>query len=215
MMNFLYAYRGWILGAMALALLAMPAAPLDLQVPVADYVFGKTAPVAILELSLAVLVLLSSVFLRVQSRRSIGEHTRGFRHDAEYLVTEGIYSRIRHPLYLSNTGIAYSFVIFHLGFNLSALPFVVAVIALELTLVKAEDRYLENRFQQEWRSWKSKTPSFFPRLNMSMNYDKNIGSRGPENSTCRRSFVQAFKADWSTWVWLCMFVVLLFLRKVL
>lgn len=189
-MNKLYAFRGWILGALAITMLLLPGEPIS------DSWYSNVLP-----LSAALFV--AFAILRIQARRSIGEHTRGFTHDADRLVTEGIYSRIRHPLYLSNAGIGYALVILHFGFELIALVFVVVLLAFEFLLSRLEDRYLENRFGEEWRAWSSRTPAFLPKLAFSRQ----------ELPCSRRSFLAAFKADASTWLWLAFIVLVIMVRK--
>lgn len=194
-MNFLYAYRGWILGLLAVAMVALPGAA------VTDRWLYESLPMTV-----ACLVIFAVV--RICARRSIGEHTRGFTHDADRLVTEGVYSRIRHPLYLSNGGIGYALVIFHFGFDVIALPFVITLFVFEFLLSRMEDRFLENRFQDEWRKWAAVTPAFLPKLSC---------TKLPADRKCTcvraRSFVAAFKADFSTWFWLAVAVAVIFARK--
>ena len=108
---FLYRFRGYVLGVMAVILVC--ASPGN----------EPTAPL------IAILLYILSAFLRVQARRFIGEHTRGYEHQADALVTCGPYSRVRHPLYISNTGFALGIAIFHLGFSLWILPLMLVVIA--------------------------------------------------------------------------------------
>lgn len=197
-MNFLYAYRGWILGALAIVMLLLPGAPMT------DRWLDEALP-----LSAAVFVV--SVLLRIAARRVIGEHTRGFAHDADRLVTEGLYSKIRHPLYLSNAGIGYALVVLHFGVDLLALPFVVALVSFEVLLSKMEDRYLENRFGDEWRTWSKGTPAFIPRINLKDFLSKKENEERP---SCR-SFGEAFRADACTWVWLLFSVAIVLFRKVM
>lgn len=193
-MNFLYAYRGWILGIMALVMLALPGAPISEKWTCEE-----------LPLSIACFVVF--VLLRILSRRSIGEHTRGFKHDADRLVKEGIYSKIRHPLYLSNDGIGYALVILHFGFSLFAIPFVALLFVFEFLLSRAEDRFLENRFQDEWRAWSAVTPAFIPNLSRKKSNETKVNEK--------RSFLEAFKADSSTWFWLSFAVLVIMARKLI
>lgn len=212
-MNFLYAYRGWILGALAIVMLLLPGAPMT------DRWLDEALP-----LSAAVFVV--SVLLRVAARRTIGEHTRGFAHDADRLVTEGLYSKIRHPLYLSNTGVGYAFVVLHFGVDLLALPFVVALISFEVLLSKMEDRYLENRFGDEWRTWSAVTPAFLPRIILGKKMPAHLHPAASENphpaetsgtlpvgKRRSRSFLESFRADASTWIWLVVGIALIMARK--
>lgn len=197
-MNKLYAFRGWILGALAITMLLLPGEPIS------DSWYSNVLP-----LSAAFFV--AFAILRIQARRSIGEHTRGFTHDADRLVTDGIYSRIRHPLYLSNAGIGYAFVVLHLGVQLVALAFVVTLLAFEFLLSRLEDRYLENRFGDKWRKWAAVTPAFFPRLTASNN--SAVPLLPEMECPAKRSFLAAVRADISTWFWLAVVIVIVVLRK--
>lgn len=215
-MNKLYSFRGYILAALALLLLAIPGVgfpsrqTLDQSTSSASY-FMLWAPFVLSET-----LFLLAVLLRIQARRSIGEHTRGSSHDANELVTWGVYSRIRHPLYLSNSGIGISFALFHLGFSWETILFAAVLVMYEIVLSRLEDRYLENRFQDLWRNWMSVTPAFVPIANKRSPRDgSGAGKSIDHNSGATRSFLQSFKADKSTWIWLCIFIVLLVLRKVL
>lgn len=211
-MNMLYAYRGWVLGVLAIAMLLFPGDPIS------DVWLSEVLP-------LSAVLLVSFSILRIQARRSIGEHTRGFTHDADRLVTEGIYSRIRHPLYLSNGGVGYAFVVLHMGFQPVALVFVVALFAFEFLLSRLEDRYLENRFGDEWRKWAAATPAFIPRLTLGnktaapLHPEKVSGESAaplhPEKdcAPAKRSFLSAARADASTWLWLAVVVAIIVLRK--
>lgn len=192
-MKNLYAYRGWILGAIAVLLFALPSDK-----------FVGWSPM----LTVSIVLFVFSVLLRIQARRSIGEHTRGFTHDADRLVTEGIYSRIRHPLYLSNTGIGIAFILSHLGFRPIAALFAAILVGFEVFLSRMEDRYLEGRFGNAWQEWAIKTPAFFPRI---------LGTKSSVQDKPhfeKRSFARAFAADASTWFWLLVAIAIILVRKV-
>jgi len=200
---FLYRYRGLILGMLALLLFLVTPS----RIPGSFCINESTGSVF-----LAFVLYVLSGCLRVRARQYIGEHTRGKVHAADSLVTFGVYARIRHPLYVSNTGFALGFAFFHLGFSLWVFPFAVAVILFEVRLALIEDRFLERKFGDAWSAWASRVPPFIP----------HIGSTVPNVVECdggsapifvQRTFWQAFWADRSTWVWLLFFNFLLVLRK--
>ena len=188
-MSFLYRMRGWILALMAIAMLAIPGKTLS-EIWVAEWIcFG--------------VLLALGVFLRVLARRMIGDHTRGHSHDATALVTEGVYSKIRHPLYVSNTGIGIAFVVLHFGFLPASLWFAFVLVCFECLLSRAEDVYLKNRFGEEWVKWSQKTPSFF-----------NVSLLVPvKDLQYRRSFFTSVRSDISTWFWLMVCIALILMRK--
>jgi len=80
---------------------------------------------------------------------------------AEVVNTTGIYSIVRHPLYLGN------FVIW-LGLSLfTESPFFIVIFILAFWLyyeriMFAEEQFLKRKFGKEYEEWADKTPSFFP-----------------------------------------------------
>ena len=189
----LYRFRGYILAVLAIALCAMPAATFSAHT-------ASTTDSAIFETPPAIALCLAGILLRIRTRQFIGEHTRGSKHEAECLVVDGPYAYTRHPLYLSNTIIAISAILFHLGFSLTALPFALAVIIFEVYLARTENRFLRDKFGDRWLQW---TPGLrYARQR------RNSASAGP-----KRPFSRAFCADWATWTWLLLYYLLLLSRK--
>lgn len=99
-------------------------------------------------------------------RRTSGRNTDGQK--AERLNTSGIYSIVRHPLYLGN------FLIF-IGMALftQVLWFVIiAVLAFCVyyeRIMFAEEKFLRGKFGEEYVRWAERTPAFIPDLR---NYEK-------------------------------------------
>ena len=201
---FLYRFRGYILGVLAIALVAAPPSLFPKQFCINDCLAGVLVTVPLF---------VASAFLRVRARQYIGEHTRGKIHDADELVTVGVYSRVRHPLYISNTGFAVGFTYFHLGLSLGVIPFAFAVVLFEVALARIEDRFLERKFGDLWRAWAKKTPAFFPRFKQTLG-DGDCDSPVSDSVAPQRTFWQAFFADSSTWLWLMFCNLVLVLRKV-
>lgn len=187
----LYSLRGYILGLLGVLLLLCAPAP-----------FAELYPV----LPVSILLILLASFVRIQARRSIGSHTRGSSHAADYLVKTGLYSQLRHPLYLSNTYFALAAILFHLGLTTMVVPFSVVVVAFEILLSKKEDAFLHSKFGEEWLQWKNQTPAFIPRLRM------DADAASAENPF-QRTFAQSFISDAWTWFWLLLFFGLIVLRK--
>ena len=180
---FLYRFRGVVLAILAIGALVLPAGDLEV-VPFLVFVN----------------LFIIAVYLRVKARRAIGEHSRGSVQDAPVLITWGAYGRMRHPLYVSNMTIGLSLIVLHFGIDWFVIPFAVVLIAIGLRLAKLDDRYLEQRYGDEWKLWAMHTPAFIPR---------EIHIAGP-----LRSGKDAFIADMVTWVWLALMVALVLFRKV-
>lgn len=199
---FLYRLRGYILGLFALGVLLCPAYPL----------IEQETPAQFFCLCLVFVFYTLGVFLRVNARMYIGAHSRGKKHEASELETSGIYAYMRHPLYVSNTLIIMGALVLHLGFT--PLMFIWACVGccFEFLLAKIEDRFLASRFGEEWRKWALQTkilPSFFDLFG-------NVGkSKRAEARKIppKRTFMQAFCADWSSWVWLLFFNFLILIQK--
>lgn len=181
--NKLYQYRGWILGLLALSLLALP--------PLSSF-FSFSA----------LLLIFFGIILRVEARRSIGEHSRGSVLSADILVQTGVYAYLRHPLYLSNMMISCGFILAHLGWCSTAFIMASILIIYIYFLSVQEDHFLYSQFGEKWMIWKDKTNAFFPKK--------------PEDKTCasdKRSFRAAFWADRTSWALLLFFSLLLILRR--
>lgn len=198
---FFYRFRGYVLGVLALALFLMPASPM----PGTATFNASGNTLCVILWSVAFLLYLFGIALRISARRHIGEHTRGKVHEAETLVTSGPYSRIRHPLYVSNFLIACGVIVLHLGASPWVVLFVVLVAVFEVALSRMEDSFLESRFGDEWRHWARVTPAFIAR----MSGRKLVSGHNSE----KRSVWRAFVADTSTWIWLAIANFLLLMLK--
>jgi protein-S-isoprenylcysteine O-methyltransferase Ste14 len=179
----LYRFRGLILGLVAISALILPAGDLEI---VAFLVFVN--------------IFILALYLRVKARRAIGDHTRGKTLDAPVLVTWGAYGRLRHPLYVSNMAFGISLVVLHFGISWFVAPYIVFMLAFGMRLAKLDDRYLEERYGDEWKIWAMHTPAFIPR---------EIHVPGK-----LRSAKEAIIADTWSWFWLALMIALVLFRKV-
>lgn len=216
--DILYRFRGYILALFAVALLASPAAPFpqnySRMVEVGPYVG-------------TLLFYVLGIALRIRARQYIGQHTRGNTHEAAELVTDGPYAHMRHPLYTSNTYIALGAIFFHLGVSGLFHIFIIAIALFEYALARAEDRFLEEKFGDTWRAWAQKTPmstanieAFFcrnsdgsskPAINEAI---PATNKAAPATSGPKRTVLQAFRADASTWFWFVFFNLIMVLIKI-
>jgi protein-S-isoprenylcysteine O-methyltransferase Ste14 len=85
-------------------------------------------------------------------------------HRIDRLVTSGIYSKTRNPVYLS-------FIIIVLGISIFSERSLTALWIVESVLVfywvaKREESDLESKFGEEYRTYKRNVPRFIPRLTL-------------------------------------------------
>ncbi len=82
---------------------------------------------------------------------------------ASVLNTTGMYSIVRHPLYLGNFFIWLGVSMFprSLIFSLSAILLFFLYYGL---IIFAEERFLQDRFGREFSEWAKRTPQLFPRF---------------------------------------------------
>ena len=90
-----------------------------------------------------------------------GRRTR--RQKAEVLNTTGIYSAVRHPLYLGNFLIWAGISFFTHSFFFSLAAILLFFLYYERIIFVEED-FLREKFGQAFNDWAGKTPVFFPRL---------------------------------------------------
>lgn len=114
--------------------------------------------------------LIRSIAIAKSSKQTSGRNTWG--HEAKALNTTGIYSTVRHPLYLGNFFIWIGIVCF-IG-NVWFL--IIATLLFWLyyeRIMFSEEVFLEEEFGDEFVNWSLKTPAFIPSM---MNYKKSAVS---------------------------------------
>ncbi|MDZ4805773.1 MAG: isoprenylcysteine carboxylmethyltransferase family protein [Candidatus Eisenbacteria bacterium] len=93
--------------------------------------------------------------------RTSGRNTRTQRADS--LNTTGMYSVVRHPLYLGNAAVGLGVVLFTRSWWMTILYALAFWIYYE-RIMFAEESYLKNKFGAQFMDWSDRTPAFFPRL---------------------------------------------------
>lgn len=140
---------------------------------------------------LCIVVSLLGLFVRVlvigyASRSTSGRNTK--KQVAETLSTAGMYSLVRHPLYLGN---------FLLGLGVSLILirawWIPAIYALAFALyyeriMMAEERFLRSKFGEDYISWASATPAIIPWLRGWVKPDAAFSTR----QAVRREYQSAF-----------------------
>lgn len=161
--NFLFKFRGQI--PVILFLLAIPV------IYFTDLSFMDQTWYWILT-SLAILLSLSGFIIRAIAIGTSHKNTSGRNTEkqvAEALNTTGIYSMVRHPLYLGNYFMWIGIVVY--TFNI----WFVIIISLLFwiyyeRIMFAEERFLEGKFGEDYVQWSKKVPAFWPSRK---NYVKN------------------------------------------
>ena len=106
-------------------------------------------------------ILVRIVAIGYAARRTSGKNTRAQVADA--LNTDGIYSTVRHPLYLGNL------LIFAGVCLLPAVWWYAVILALAFWLyyeriMFTEEEFLRRKFGDAFTEWSARTPAFLPRL---------------------------------------------------
>lgn len=89
---------------------------------------------------------------------------------AESLNTTGIYSMVRHPLYLGNYFMWIGIVLFTFNFSFILIVSLMFWLYYE-RIMFAEERFLERKFGDAYMNWANQTPAFIPCL---AKYKKNV-----------------------------------------
>jgi len=111
-------------------------------------------------------VSLSGLLVRILTVAYISEESSGRERTnprAERLNTQGVYSLVRHPLYIGNT-IIWLGVASMLHFWWLSLSYVCISLGYHWLIVCAEESYLQKRFGEQYEKWARKTPAIIPAL---------------------------------------------------
>ena len=90
-----------------------------------------------------------------------GRNTKGQLADS--LNTEGMYSILRHPLYLGNFFIVLGFALF-IQVWWFVIIFMLSFCIFYERIIFSEESFLERKFGAPYRKWAGETPLFFPNL---------------------------------------------------
>jgi len=119
-----------------------------------------------LQLFLGVIIVLLGLSIRFFSMGFAGNWMRGNEVRADYILDEGLYSIMRHPLYLGNFFIGFGFTLVSNFYPVFLLPFYSLIFFVYYYLiVKEEERYLEKKFGERFVRYRKSTPASFPNFN--------------------------------------------------
>ncbi len=153
--NWLFKRRGQI--PVVLFLMAVPA------VYVTDYNHLNPQRITIVNYTAAFLSILGAVVraytIGTTPRGTSGRNTES--QVAESLNTSGIYSMVRHPLYLGNYLMWIGIVLFTQNISFVIIVSLLYWIYYE-RIMFAEERFLERKFGDVYLEWSKKAPAFLP-----------------------------------------------------
>ncbi len=119
---------------------------------------------SIILLSIGFILMLSGMGFNLMVRKDLGKNWVPLSKttDKQELVTTGIYSKVRHPFYLSIflmfSGVAI------ISWNWYGLLFFVLFILGLVIRIKKEEKELITKFGDEYRDYMQKTPRLIPKI---------------------------------------------------
>ncbi len=84
---------------------------------------------------------------------------------ADHLNTKGVYSMVRHPLYLGNYLVWIGIVLFAMNFVFALVVTLFYWIYYERIMI-AEEAFLEKKYGKRYLQWCNRTPAFIPSLGL-------------------------------------------------
>lgn len=124
------------------------------------FILGRSS---LLSFALSLFLITFGEMIRIWAVSFSGPATRTRVIKAPFLAVQGPYEMIRHPIYFGNFFVG-------LGFTLSLtqdlvhiLVFVMFFLIFYGSIIFAEERFLENKFQEKWRRYRDVVPLIIPR----------------------------------------------------
>jgi len=104
------------------------------------------------------LILVAAIYLVRSGHRAASDEVLS----SSRLLTDGAFSRVRHPLYLASL----LFYLFLVAISLSLISLLVfmGVFIFYNAIAAYEERFLEKKFGQEYSDYRKKVPRWIPRL---------------------------------------------------
>lgn len=157
--NWLFRWRSYL---PLIFVIPLSFAVVNMRLPFGSYVLHERWEVVALGISILG-VLVRVITVGHTPAGTSGRNTHG--QVAETLNTTGIYSIVRHPLYLGNFLIGLGIVTVPLQVWLAAL-YVLAFWLYYERIVVAEEEFLRSRFGEAFAHWAQETPAFIPNLHL-------------------------------------------------
>ncbi len=158
--NFLFRYRSYF------PILLLPVAFLVIWATLPEKQHFYTRSIDTIEI-LAILICLFGLLIRIMTVGYTPKNTSGRNTEegqvADSVNTSGIYSMVRHPLYLGNYFMWLGIAIFT-GSIWFVVTFTLMYWLYYERIMMAEEEFLLNKFGKVYESWASSTPAFIPVL---------------------------------------------------
>lgn len=164
--NFLFKYRGQI--PILIFLLAIPILVYSNPDLYMRLFVGQRHVLRVILTVVAFLLSLSGLILRAYTVCTTPKGTSGRNTDkqvAKHLNTVGIYSVVRHPLYLANYLIWAGILVFTMNIWAFIIVSLVYWIYYE-RIMFAEEAYLRSQFGDEFEAWAETVPAFIPKWSL-------------------------------------------------
>lgn len=155
--NWLFRWRSYLP-----FILLIPLAPAlrSFQYPLGDHFFQELWELVCVPVSLLGLAIRAAA-VGAAAPNTSGRNTHGQVADA--INTTGIYSVVRHPLYLGNFLMWLGIVLFCRDWWFAAV-YTLAFYLYYERIMMAEENYLQGKFGDDFSKWAAATPAFVPRL---------------------------------------------------
>lgn len=191
--DFLFKYRGQI--PVLILLLAIPILFFTNQNLYVRLALGEATALRITVSIIAILVTVCGLALRAYTVSTTPKGTSGRNTDkqvAKQLNTKGIYSVVRHPLYLANYLIWAGILIFSLNVWAFIIVSLVYWIYYE-RIMFAEEAYLRQQFGEDFEEWAARVPAFIPKFSLAQKGEMQFSFK----TFVRREYVTIFSTVFS------------------
>lgn len=191
--NFLFKYRGQI--PAFILVLAVPILFFTNQNLYVRLALGEADTLRIIISIIAILVSICGLVLRAYTVSTTPKGTSGRNTDkqvAKQLNTKGIYSVVRHPLYLANYLIWAGILIFSLNIWAFIIVSLVYWIYYE-RIMFAEEAYLRQQFGEDFEQWAARVPAFIPKFSLAQKGEMLFSFK----TFVRREYVTIFSTVFS------------------
>lgn len=164
--NILFKYRGQI--PVLLFLLAIPLLFGSNRIFYFQIFMGQWKVLRIVTIVLAIAITLCGLLLRAYTVSTTPKGTSGRNTSgqvAKTLNTKGIYSIVRHPLYLANYLIWAGVLVFTMNIYVFLIVSLAYWIYYE-RIMFAEEGFLRQQFGDEFEEWAARVPAFIPKFSL-------------------------------------------------